>query len=53
MWSDGLTDWIVLASGYVLAVGLFHWLGGVERAAEAMRRWGRSSATPRRSKEER
>jgi len=53
MWRGGLTDWIVLGSGYVLAIGFFYVLGGVERAAEAMRRWGRSSATPPRSREER
>jgi hypothetical protein len=44
MWRDGFMDWIVLGSGYLLAVGLFHWLGGVDRAAEAIRRWGSSSS---------
>ena len=53
MWSDGLTDWILLASGYLLAVGFFYWLGGVERAAAAIRRWGRATATPPESREER
>jgi hypothetical protein len=43
MWSGGVLDWIVVGSGYVLALGLFYWLGGIERAGEAMRRWGRAS----------
>ena len=45
MWSGGVADWVVLASGYVLALGLFYWLGGIQRAGEAIRGWGsRSSA---------
>jgi hypothetical protein len=43
MWRGGILDWLVLGSGYLLAIGLFHWLGGVERAGEAIRRWGRRS----------
>jgi hypothetical protein len=43
MWRGGSTDWIVLASGYVLALGLFYWLGGIKRAGDAIRSWGRSS----------
>jgi hypothetical protein len=38
-------DWVLIVSGYVLAIGFFYWLGGIERAAEAIRRWGSSSAT--------
>jgi hypothetical protein len=45
MWRDGFIDWVVLGSGYLVALALFHWLGGVERAAEAIRRWGRSSTS--------
>jgi hypothetical protein len=44
MWRDGITDWIVLGSGYLLALGLFYWLGGIDRAGEAMRHWGRSTS---------
>lgn len=48
MWRDGIVDWIVLGSGYVLALGLFAWLGGVARAGEAIRSWGRwASTTPK------
>ena len=49
MWQGGPIDWIVLASGYLLALGLFYWLGGFRRAGDAIRNWGRSSprdATP-------
>ena len=45
MWRDGLFDWIVLGSGYLLSLGLFYWLGGIPRAAEVIKRWaGRSAA---------
>jgi hypothetical protein len=44
MWRDGIVDWVLLGSGYVLALGLFAWLGGVARAAEAIRRWGRAAS---------
>lgn len=43
MWHGGPIDWIVLASGYLLALGLFYWLGGFRRAGDAIRNWGRSS----------
>ena len=43
MWPGGFADWIVLGSGYVLALGLFAWLGGIQRAGEAIRDWSRSS----------
>jgi hypothetical protein len=48
MWHDGFLDWILLGSGYALAVGLFYWLGGVDRAGEAFRRWGNSAGANRR-----
>ncbi|NUT56343.1 MAG: hypothetical protein HOQ03_10210 [Thermoleophilia bacterium] len=48
MWRDGIVDWIVLGSGYLLALALFAWLGGVSRAAGAIRHWGRwASTTPK------
>ena len=48
MWRDGIVDWIVLGFGYLLALGLFAWLGGASRAAHAIRHWGRlASTTPK------
>jgi len=44
MWRNGIVDWIVLGSGYLLALGLFAWLGGVARAGEAIRGWGRAAS---------
>ena len=40
MWREGIVDWIVLGSGYLLALGLFAWLGGFACAATAIKRWG-------------
>ena len=40
MWPGGFTDWIVLGSGYLLALGLFYRLGGIQRAGDAMRDLG-------------
>ena len=40
MWHEGIIDWLVLGSGYLLALGLFYWLGGIRRAGEAIRGWG-------------
>jgi hypothetical protein len=42
-----MTSWIVVAVLYVLGIGLFQLLGGLGAAAEAFRRWGRSSAERR------
>ena len=44
MWHDGIVDWILIGSGYALALGLFAWLGGIARAGEAIRRWGRAAS---------
>jgi hypothetical protein len=44
MWRNGIVDWIVIGSGYLLAFGLFAWLGGIARAGEAIRRWGRATS---------
>jgi hypothetical protein len=44
MWHAGGIDWLVLGSGYLLALGLFYWLGGVGRAGEAFRRWAGSAS---------
>jgi hypothetical protein len=43
MWS-----WIWIAALYVLGIGCFRWLGGVGAAADAISRWGRSTAERRR-----
>ncbi len=45
MWREGIVDWIVLGSGYVLAGGLFAWLGGIARPGDAITRWGRWAST--------
>ena len=37
---DGIVGWVVLVSGYLLAFGLFAWLGGLRRAGDAIRTWG-------------
>jgi hypothetical protein len=44
MWEHGIVDWVILGSGYLLALGLFSTLGGFARAGQAVRRWGRSSS---------
>ena len=48
MWRDGIIDWIVLGSGYLLALVLFAWLGGFRRAGETIREWGRSATADHR-----
>jgi hypothetical protein len=53
MSSVDLIELIVLVAGYALAIGLFYWLGGAARAAEAIRRWGSASTSASRPKEER
>jgi hypothetical protein len=40
--------WVWIAVLYVLGIGFFRWLGGVGAAAEAIERWGRSTAERRR-----
>lgn len=45
MWSDGTLEWVLILSGYVIAFGLFVWLGGISRAGEAIRSWGRLTST--------
>ena len=43
MWQDGI-GWVLIGLGYLLALGLFTWLGGFARAAEAFRSWGRAAS---------
>jgi hypothetical protein len=38
---------VLIAVLYVLAVGLFRWLGGFAAAGEACRRWGQASSATR------
>ncbi len=45
MWREGIVDWIVLGSGYLLALGLFTWLGGFARAGTTIKHWGSASST--------
>jgi hypothetical protein len=42
-------DWIVIVVLYLVAAGLLRLLGGFAAAGEALRRWGRASASIRRS----
>jgi len=43
MWS-----WIGIGVLYVLGMGFFRWLGGIAAAADAIQRWGTTSAARRR-----
>jgi hypothetical protein len=45
MWANGLLDWMILGSGYVLALVVFSLLGGVPRAGEAFQRWGKRTTS--------
>lgn len=40
--------WIWIAVLYMLGMGLFHWLGGIGAAADAIKRWGHASGVRRR-----
>jgi hypothetical protein len=42
-----MTGWIIVGALYALGVGLFHVLGGMAAAAEALMRWGQASAERR------
>jgi hypothetical protein len=42
-----MRDWIIIAVLYVLVLAFFHFLGGLGAAADAMRRWGKASASIR------
>jgi hypothetical protein len=44
MWDYGSFDWVILGSGYLLALALFSRLGGFARAAQVFRRWGKSNS---------
>jgi hypothetical protein len=39
--------WIEIAVLYALGMGVFLWLGGISAAADAISRWGRSTAERR------
>jgi hypothetical protein len=39
--------WIGIAVLYLLGMGLFHWLGGISAAGDALSRWGRATAERR------
>src|SRR6185437_11972235 len=43
-----MLDWIWVPALYVLAFGLFAWLGGITAAGDAIARWGRETAERRR-----
>ena len=40
--------WIEIALLYLVAMGLFRWLGGISAAADALSGWGRATAERRR-----
>jgi hypothetical protein len=41
-------SWIGIALLYLLGMGMCWWLGGISSAADALSRWGRATAEPRR-----
>lgn len=41
--------WIEIIALYALGMGFFLWLGGIYAAADAISRWGRSTAEHRRA----
>lgn len=43
-----MLSWIWIAALYVVAFGLFGWLGGISAAGDAIARWGRETAERRR-----
>ena len=43
-----MLNWIWIPALYVLAFGLFGWLGGIGAAGDAIARWGCESAERRR-----
>lgn len=43
-----MLNWIWIPALYVLAFGLFAWLGGIAAAGDAIARWGRETAERRR-----
>jgi hypothetical protein len=43
-----MMSWIWVPVLYVLAFGLFAWLGGISAAGDAIARWGRETAERRR-----
>jgi hypothetical protein len=42
-----MRDWIVIAVLYTLFLALFRFLGGLGAAGDALRRWGKASASIR------
>jgi hypothetical protein len=42
-------SWIWIPALYVLAFGLFGWLGGIASAGDAITHWGRETAESRRA----
>lgn len=42
-----MLTWIVVVALYAVGMGLFHFLGGLSAAGEAIENWGRASAAGR------
>jgi hypothetical protein len=40
-----MQDWIIIVALYALGTGLFHILGGLGAAADALKDWGTRSST--------
>ena len=40
-----MQDWIIIVALYALGMGLFHILGGLDAAADALKDWGTRSST--------
>jgi hypothetical protein len=40
-----MLDWIIPAVLYLLVLVGFRWLGGLQAAGTALRRWGRATST--------
>ena len=43
-----MLSWIWIPALYVVAFGMFGWLGGIPAAGDALSRWGRATAESRR-----
>jgi hypothetical protein len=43
-----MVGWIAIGLVYMLAMGLFCWLGGISAAGDALSRWGCAAAARRR-----
>jgi hypothetical protein len=47
---NSVWSWIGIGALYLLSMGFFRWLGGIGAAANAIQRWGNTTAEKRRHK---